>query len=134
MTPLLHRHLQIRRIGGKIGLTDRRLRPLATGVGALAVIILLIASDRFPATAVVALIAPVALVTGSFFPALFDLAHRNPLAVFAFDAIGAGFGALAASLLPITFGLGAFLYLAAAVFLITAAANSLFHYRLDRSP
>ena len=58
-------------------------------------------------------------------------AARNPLAVFALDAIGAGFGAIAASLVPITFGLGAFFYLSGAVFLITVAANTLFHRRLQ---
>ncbi len=86
--------------------------------------------DQLSAPAVVVLIAPVALATGSFFPALFDLAARTPLAVFAMDAIGAGFGALAAGLVPITLGLGAFLYLAVAVFLVTATANLWFHHRL----
>jgi len=114
-------------------ITNRRLRPIATCVGAAAMIILLIGSSRLPGTAVVALVAPVALVTGSFFPSLFDLAHRNPLAVFAFDAIGAGFGALAASVVPVALGLTMFLYLAGAIFLVTAAANSLFHHHLPNS-
>lgn len=114
-------------------ITGRRLRPIATAIAAVAIIVLLVWSDQLSATAVVILIAPVALVTGSFFPSLFDLAAKNPLAVFALDAIGAGFGALAASLVPITFGLSAMLYLAGAVFLITAAANTLFHHRLPAS-
>ncbi|MHC4740384.1 MAG: spermine/spermidine synthase domain-containing protein [Planctomycetota bacterium] len=114
-------------------ITGRRLRPIATCIASAAIIVLLVWSRELSATAVIALIAPVALVTGSFFPALFDLAAKNPLAVFALDAIGAGFGALAASLVPITFGLSALLYLAGAIFLVTAAANTLFHYRLAAS-
>ena len=114
-------------------ITGERLRPIATCVGAGAMIILLIGSNGFSTTAVVALIAPVALVTGSFFPSLFEAAHRNPLAVFALDAIGAGFGALAASVVPIALGLNAFLYIAAAIFLVTAGANWLFHRPLSDS-
>lgn len=113
-------------------ITRGRLRPIVIAVAMAAMIVLLVSADRLPATAVVALIAPMALATGSFFPALFDLAARNPLAVFALDAIGAGFGAITASLVPITFGFEAFLFLAGAVFLITAVANVLFHHRLPR--
>ena len=48
-----------------------------------------------------------AFATGTFFPALFDRAAANPLAVFALDAIGAGLGALLATFLPILWGFGA---------------------------
>ena len=41
--------------------------------------------------------------------------------------------ALAASLVPITLGLDAFLYLSGAVFLVTVAANVMFHHRLPGS-
>jgi hypothetical protein len=70
---------------------------------------------------------PVALATGTFFPALFDRAAANPLAVFALDAIGAGLGAVLATFVPILWGFGAIFVLAVAVFGLTAAADALFH-------
>jgi hypothetical protein len=81
-------------------------------------------------TGVLLLFAPVAFVTGSFFPAVFDLAAANPLGVFAMDAVGAAFGSLAAFFLPIGFGFQAFFAFAAAVFLATLVAFALFVRRL----
>jgi hypothetical protein len=72
---------------------------------------------------IVALVAPVAFVTGSFFPALFDLAARNPLAVFAMDAVGAAVGSMASFFIPIAFGFSVFFPVAAAVFLATCVAT-----------
>jgi hypothetical protein len=71
--------------------------------------------------------APVALATGSFFPALFDQSARNPLGVFALDAIGAGLGSIVSTFIPILFGFGPFFVLAGLLFLVTAAANLAFH-------
>jgi spermidine synthase len=72
---------------------------------------------------IVALVAPVAFVTGSFFPALFDLAARNPLAVFAMDAVGAALGSMASFFIPIAFGFSVFFPVAAAVFFVTCLAT-----------
>ena len=75
----------------------------------------------------IAAIAPAAVATGMFFPMLFDRAAANPIGVFAFDAIGAGIGAVAATFVPILWGFDAFFWLAAAMFLVTASANALFY-------
>jgi hypothetical protein len=71
--------------------------------------------------------APAALATGTFFPALFDRAAANPLAVFALDAVGAGLGAVLATFVPILWGFGALLGASAAAFALTAAADLWFH-------
>jgi hypothetical protein len=83
---------------------------------------------------VFALFAPAALITGSFFPAIFDLAARNPLGVFALDAVGAAFGSLAAFLIPILFGFQTFFVVAAVVMVATVISSALFHHRLPGKP
>lgn len=108
-------------------LSGRRSRPILC-VAAVAALVVLVAMPAHLSTAgLVALVAPVALATGMFFPVLFERASANPIAVFAFDAIGAGFGAVAATFVPILFGFDAFFALAAVVFAATATANHLFH-------
>ena len=67
-----------------------------------------------------ALLAPAAFVTGSFFPALFDAAAENPLGVFAADAVGAAAGSISAFFLPIAFGFSALYGLAVTLFVVTA--------------
>ncbi len=57
-----------------------------------------------PAWGLLLLVLPVAFATGSFFPAVFELAVRNPLAVFAMDAVGAAIGSAVAFFIPIAFG------------------------------
>jgi hypothetical protein len=94
---------------------------------ALALAGLLAFSSALPAWGILALMAPVALATGTYFPALFDAAARNPLAVFALDAIGAGLGTLLATFVPITWGFGVFFAIAAAVFAATALLDARFH-------
>ncbi len=84
------------------------------------------ASESIGAGGMLVLFVPVAFVTGSFFPGIFELAAKNPLGVFALDAIGAGFGSLASFFLPIAFGFRAFFIFAAAVFVATIAAYALF--------
>jgi hypothetical protein len=106
-----------------------RFRPALTGAATAAMVVLLAVPEKMlPAAGVLLLIVPVALATGSFFPALFEAAARNPLAVFALDGIGAGLGALLATFLPILFGFKAFFVSAGILFLVTGAASSLFHY------
>jgi spermidine synthase len=108
-------------------ITGRRLRPVVTGLGVVAIVVLLAVPGRLSANGVLALMAPVALATGSFFPALFDQSARNPLGVFALDAIGAGLGSIVSTFIPILFGFGPFFVLAGLLFLVTAAANLAFH-------
>ena len=75
---------------------------------------------------------PGALVTGCFFPLLFERAQRNQLGVFAMDAVGAAIGSLISFFLPIAFGFRAFFVVVAVVFALTATAHVLFHRGLDR--
>ncbi len=109
-------------LGGSL-LPRRWLLPLAAaGFGAL-----LLGGHRMPLIGIMLAAAPVALATGTFFPALFDRAAANPLAVFALDAIGAGLGAVLATFVPILWGFGTFFVVAAILFALTAAADALFH-------
>jgi hypothetical protein len=99
-----------------------RARPWAQGAALLLLVPLLVFQDTLPVPALLALMAPVAFATGSFFPALFDLAARNPLAVFAMDAFGAALGSLLAFFVPIAFGFSAYFPIAGAVFAATCLA------------
>jgi hypothetical protein len=89
--------------------------------------VVVLKGDRIPLPLVLLLLAPAALASGTFFPALFDWANPNPLAVFALDSIGAGLGAVLATFAPILFGFQALFAVAGAVFGLTAAADVLFH-------
>ncbi len=94
----------------------------AIGLGTLTVL-----GQQLQVTAVLLAAAPIALTTGTFFPALFERAAANPLSVFALDAIGAGLGAILATFVPILWGFGTFIGLTLVVFALTAAADALFH-------
>ncbi len=108
-------------------IASAQLRKLFTGIALVSTLILMVIPGLLNPVAVVILVAPVAVVTGMFFPILFELAHERPLAVFALDAIGAGVGTLLATFIPITFGFPVFFLLAGILFLITASMNFLFH-------
>jgi hypothetical protein len=107
---------------GSVLITQRTR--LACQVAAAALLIpLAFLQDRLPAGAVILLVAPVALATGSFFPALFELAMKNPLGVFAMDAVGAAMGSTVAFFIPIAFGFSTFFPIGALVFLVTSFAT-----------
>ena len=112
-------------------LAARRLRPafLIAAVPAMAVFLGTV--ERQSVLGLVLTFVPVGLATGMFFPALFDLAAENPLAVFAFDALGAGLGALAATFIPIAWGIDTFVTVSGAVFLLTVTVDAWFHHHLD---
>ena len=110
---------------GSIFITRKTL-PIYTGVAAAAGLCLIFVQPYLPAWAVVALIAPIAFVTGSLFPALFELSAHNPLAVFAMDAVGSALGSLIAFFLPIAFGFDAFFPVGAGVFILTCVMSYLF--------
>ncbi|MBI4603714.1 MAG: hypothetical protein HY721_17305 [Planctomycetes bacterium] len=116
------------------GLGSILVTPRARGwVQAAAAVLLLpvvLFHEELPPEAAVALVAPVAFATGSFFPAVFELAARNPIAVFAMDAVGAAVGSAFAFFVPIAFGFSAFFPSAAVVFLATAFAT----WRFCRAP
>ena len=56
-------------------------RPLLQFTGGVFILLLLLYHDSLSPWANVALLAPVAFVTGSFFPALFEAAAENPLLI-----------------------------------------------------
>jgi hypothetical protein len=99
----------------------------AAGLG-----VLLLMAHRLQVVGVLLAAAPVALVTGTFFPALFDRAAANPLAVFALDAIGAGLGAILATFVPILWGFSALFTVTVILFVLTAGADALFHRGLPQ--
>jgi spermidine synthase len=107
-----------------------RLRPLLQFVGGLFILVLLFTHASLSPWVNLALLAPVAFVTGSFFPALFEAAADNPLGVFAADSIGAAIGSMASFFIPIVFGFGWFFVFATVIFWATAIATYLFFRNL----
>lgn len=103
-----------------------RLRPVFQFAGGLFILLLLIFHENLSPWANLALLAPVAFVTGSFFPALFEAAAENPLGVFAADSIGAAIGSMASFFIPIVFGFSWFFAFATVMFWATALATFLF--------
>ena len=117
---------------GSTYITARR-RPVFQLAGGLFILALLLSHASLPPWASLVLLAPVAFVTGSFFPALFEAAAENPLGVFAGDAIGAAIGSMASFFIPIVFGFGWFFVFATAMFWVTAAATYVFFRDLAES-
>ena len=111
-----------------------RMRPPLQVVGGIFILLLLIFHDSLSPWANLALLAPVAFVTGSFFPALFEAAAENPLAVFAADSIGAAIGSLASFFIPIVFGFSWFFVFATFMFWATALVTYLFFRNLNFVP
>ena len=111
-----------------------RLRPLFQFLGGLFMLLLLVFHDSLSPWANLALLAPVAFVTGSFFPALFEAAAENPLGVFAADSIGAAIGSMASFFIPIVFGFDWFFLFASLMFWLTALVTLLFFRNLDAGP
>ena len=115
---------------GSTFITAKR-RPLLMLIGGLGMVLLLILHDQLPLWASLALMAPAAFVTGSFFPVLFEAAAKKPLVVFAADAIGAALGLLISFFVPIVFGFSWFFVAATTVFLITLIATYRFFQDLE---
>ncbi|MEN8176060.1 MAG: hypothetical protein ABFS23_09870 [Pseudomonadota bacterium] len=110
-----------------------RWRPVLQFLGAVLILVLLLNHDELSPWVNLALLAPVALVTGSFFPALFEAAAENPLGVFAADAVGAAIGSTASFFIPIVFGFSWFFAFATLMFWVTAVATYLFFRNLTVS-
>ncbi len=111
-----------------------RLRPLFQFIGGLFILLLLLFHESLSPWANLALLAPVAFVTGSFFPALFEAAAENPLAVFAADSVGAAAGSMASFFIPIVFGFNWFFVFATFMFWATAVVTYLFFRNLKSAP
>lgn len=107
-----------------------RLRPAFAIAAVFAMAVFLIHAERLSVWGAFVAMTPIALVTGNFFPALFDLAAHKPVAVFALDAVGAGWGALLATFIPIVWGIDAFFVVSGAVFLLTVLADAWFQRHL----
>jgi hypothetical protein len=73
------------------------------------------------------LMLPVVIASGTFFPLLFEKAAKNPLGVFALDAIGAGLGSLLAAAIPILMGFQVYSYIALIIFSGTILMDYWFH-------
>jgi hypothetical protein len=111
-----------------------RLRPVFQFTGGLFILLLLFFHESLSPWENLALLAPVAFVTGSFFPALFEAAAKNPLGVFAADSIGAAIGSMASFFIPIVFGFSWFFAFATVMFWATAIATFLFFRNRDTIP
>ena len=96
-------------------------------ISVIAFCISVIFSPWLPQLAQVIMLLPATIATGMFFPALFEKASRNPLGVFAFDAIGAGIGSLLAAVIPLLLGFKFFGYVAAIIFILTVVIDKWFH-------
>ncbi|HZN56507.1 MAG TPA: hypothetical protein VFD71_00425 [Planctomycetota bacterium] len=110
-------------------------RRIVQGIALICLLPVLLFEKHLSSTMLLALILPVAFATGSFFPSVFELAIRNPIAVFAMDALGAALGSATSFFLPIAFGFSAFFPIAAAVFVATSILTWLFtRPGVERSP
>lgn len=105
-------------------------RPAFQFVGGVFILILLFSQDYLSPAANILLLAPIAFVTGSFFPALFEAASKKPLVVFAADAIGSAVGMMVAFFVPIIFGFSLYFIVGTVVFLSTAIGTYLFFKEL----
>ena len=111
-------------------LITQRWRPVCQLAASLLALVLLFSFSGSPPWVNLLILLPVAFVTGSFFPALFDAAARNPLGVFAADAIGAAAGSLMSFFVPIVFGFDLFFMFATGLFWLTAVCTWLFFRKL----
>ncbi|TNF91331.1 MAG: hypothetical protein EP297_16120, partial [Gammaproteobacteria bacterium] len=114
-------------------LITQRLRPVFQFTGGVFILLILLYHESLSPWEHIALLAPVAFVTGSFFPALFEAAAKNPLGVFAADSIGAAIGSMVSFFIPIVFGFTWFFSIATVIFWITAFATYLFFRNLNMS-
>jgi hypothetical protein len=116
-------------------LTAPRLRRAIMIAAAVGILGFLCTAERLTMVGALIVSAPIARATGMFFPALFELAAANPLAVFAFDAVGAGLGAIAATFIPIAWGIDMFFIVAGLVFVVTFVHDVWFHIApIDKAP
>jgi len=112
-------------IGSMMANSYLRKTTIAVAIGCY--VLLTLANPWLPNWMVLGLIIPSAVATGTFFPLLFEKAVKNPLGVFALDAIGAGLGSLLAAAIPILFGFQVYGYVALIVFTGTILTDNWFH-------
>jgi hypothetical protein len=105
-------------------------RPVFQLAGCIFILILLFSHNYLNPMTNVLLLAPVAFVTGSFFPALFEAAAKKPLVVFAADAIGSAIGMMVSFFVPIVLGFNWFFVVGTVVFWTTVVGTYLFFKNL----
>jgi cyanate permease len=108
-------------------IANSNLRRTTVVIALVCYVILTLANSWLPGWLVFGLIIPGGVATGTFFPLLFEKAAKNPLGVFALDAIGAGLGSLLAAAIPILFGFQVYGYIALLVFAGTILTDNWFH-------
>ena len=81
--------------------------------------------------AALAALAPLVMVTGALFPAMFEQVPTARLAMFGMDAVGAAIGGLLSFFVPILFGFQAFAGVALCLFALTGIGLVLFLRRRD---
>jgi len=111
---------------------SERYRKVAYAISGVSCGILLVFGSQLPALGVAGAIVPGAFALGSYFPSLFEAAQRNPLAVFAMDAVGAALGSLCAFFVPIVFGLSRLFSVAAVICLCTTFCMGFLLSRVKR--
>jgi len=97
----------------------RRARGVLLVIAVLIMVGLSLFADNLTMAGNVLCLIPVVLVTGSLFPTLFEMASRNPLLVFAMDAVGSAAGAMLAYFIPVAFGFPSFFITTAVIFVAT---------------
>lgn len=117
---------------GSLFLPKRNLRTLLA-VAVVMAVLSCWAQPGWGSAAALAALAPLVLVTGSLFPALFDQVPAARLAMFAMDAVGAAIGGLLSFFVPILFGFQVFEGLALFLFALTGVGLVLFLRRHDNS-
>ena len=101
-------------------LIPKRLLPTITVVTlVLATIFALWGSRAWPVAGGITMLVPAVLITGTFFPVIFEAIPMGRLQLFSMDAVGAALGAILAFFVPMLFGFQVFTIVAMSVFLIT---------------
>ena len=108
-------------------ISDSKTRNILLSVAIPCYIVLVLAGSLLPDFIRLALIVPGAAAAGTFFPLLFDKAAKNPLAIFALDAVGAAVGSMLAAAIPILFGFQVYGYLVLTILCITIIMDKWFH-------
>ena len=115
---------------GSLLISKRHLSRVILGALVIAVILWL-GAPAWHVAAVVAVLVPVVLVTGTFFPLIFEQVPMGRLQLFGMDALGTAMGATLAFFVPILFGFHAFTTVAVCTFLVTGICILVFLFSRD---
>lgn len=102
-------------------LIGKRVLPIITVGTVVLMAVWIVMSGDLSITPKLALLIPSLLVTGTFFPLIFEQVPGGRLQLFSMDAVGAAFGAILAFFVPMLFGFEVFTTVAVIVFFVTCA-------------